>query len=312
MTACVLIHPHEICGEWLEILKKSKINTLGIHPVGGRAAPKHLEALLQIVKTTEFRRFIDDVHALGIDVEYQIHAMSCLLPRELFDAHPEYFRINENGERTPEFNLCPSNDEALGIVEKNAQRLAEQLYGSSEKYYFWTDDVRGSYCHCEKCKKLTPSDQAMLIYNAILRGIKKFRPNAEHCFLAYQDATDPPKNVKADEGILLEFAPIDRDSFAPLSDEKNAAATEPIPALIDFFGKKNSRVLEYWIDNSRYCEWKMPYKKLPFMPDVISKDAELYKRFGFEGLSSFACYLGKDYMALFGTPPIKEFAEIIN
>ena len=309
---CLLIHPHEICDEWTELFDSAKFDVLGIHPVGGRAAGKHLETLLETVKTDNFRQFIGGIIARGGKIEYQIHAMSYLLPRGTFETHPEYFRVDETGGRTPEYNLCPSSEEALEIVSENARILAQKLYGSSEKYYFWTDDVRGSFCRCEKCKKLTPSDQALIIYNAILRGIKKYRPEAKHCFLAYQDAIDPPRNVKAEDGIFLEFAPIDRDSFLPLIDEKNAEATRPIKALIAFFGKKDSRVLEYWIDNSRFCEWKTPYKKLPFLPDVIKKDALLYKSFGFEGLSSFACYLGKEYMDIFGRPPIKEFVEILK
>ena len=48
------------------------------------------------------------------------------------------------------------------------------------------------------------------------------------------------------------------------------------------------------------------------MPDVIKKDAEFYKSYGFEGLSSFACYLGKEYIDLFGKPPIEELTEIIK
>lgn len=308
----VLINPADVGNEWLDIFLSSGADVLGIHPVAGKAGEKHLLALLETVKTDEFRSFIDKVTSAGKKIEYQLHAMSHLLPRELFSSKPELFRESENDERTAEFNLCPSSEEALDIVRENARVLASQLYGSSEKYYFWTDDVKGSFCHCEKCRGLSPSDQAMKIYNAILDGVRRFRADAKVCYLAYQDAIFPPTQVKKSDGVFLEFAPIDRDLTLPLTDEKNADTRRVLAPLLDFFGKEDSRVLEYWIDNSLFCKWSLPYKKLPFYPDVISSDAEYYTALGFEGLSSFACYLGPDYIKEFGTPPIKEFISYLK
>lgn len=308
----VLINPSDIGAEWLDIFLSSGADILGIHPVAGRAGEKHLLALLETVKTDEFRSFIDKVNAAGKKTEYQIHAMSHLLPRDLFSSHPEYFRVDESGKRTAEFNLCPSSEDALRIVSENARVLASQLYGSSEKYYFWTDDVKGSFCRCEKCRGLSPSDQAMMIYNAILAGVRKFRGDAKVCYLAYQDAMLPPSAVKKSDGVFLEFAPIDRDLSLPLTAEKNAETRRVLAPLLDFFGRKDSRVLEYWVDNSLFCKWSLPYRKLPFYPEVIAADAEYYTSLGFEGLSSFACFLGPAYIKEFGTPPINEFIRLLN
>lgn len=308
----VLINPSDIGEEWLDLFKNSGLEILGIHPVAGRAAEGHLLNLLETANEKRFRDFIDEIYSFGGKVEYQIHAMSYLLPRSLFSSHPEYFRADENGNRTAEFNLCPSSAEALRIVEDRAYELAGRLYRSSEKYYLWTDDVKGSFCHCEKCRELSPSDQAMMIYNAVLRGVRKFRPEAKVAYLAYQDAISPPKKVKAEAGIFLEYAPIERDMTLPMTHEKNTLCREVLAPLLEFFGSEDSRVLEYWVDNSLFCGWRLPLKKLPFYPEVIRQDAEFYKSLGFCGLSSFACYLGPDYIKEFGAPPIKEFAKLLK
>ena len=59
----------------------------------------------------------------GILIEYEIHAVSYLLPRELFGSHPEYFRADESGIRHQQSNFCVSNDEAMEIVVNNAEKL---------------------------------------------------------------------------------------------------------------------------------------------------------------------------------------------
>lgn len=308
----VLINPSDIGTEWIDIFKSSGLEILGIHPVAGRAAEGHLLRLLDMTGEKDLRDFVDEIYNSGGKVEYQIHAMSYLLPRSLFSSHPEYFRVDENGKRTAEFNLCPSSGDALKIVEEKAYELASRLYRSSEKYYLWTDDVKDSFCHCEKCRDLSPSDQALMIYNAVLRGVRKYRSDAKVSYLAYQEASPPPEKVKPEDGIFLEYAPIERDLSVPITDEKNAPCRDVLAPLLDFFGRENSRVLEYWVDNSLFCGWHLPLKNLPFYPDVIKKDAEYYRLLGFEGLSSFACYLGPDYIKEFGTPPIKEFANLLK
>lgn len=310
----ILIHPHEVGEYWSRLFQKSGLEILGIHPVGGTDAELSLCSLLDTVKTAEFRKFIDNVRSASsnVEIEYQFHAMSYLLPRNLFDSHPEYFRVDEKGERNPYFNFCPSCSEALDIVEERAYKLAGLLYGSEKKFYFWTDDVVGGYCRCPKCRELTTSDQALIIYNRILRGLKRYSSNAKHCYLAYVDAIVPPSAIKPEQGIFLQYAPIGRNSSLPLSAPQNSTVLEPLESLLGLFGKSDSTVLEYWIDNSRYCGWKLPYVKLPFEPAIIHEDAKLYSKYGFEVLSSFACYLGSDYADIFGEPPIKEYADALR
>lgn len=73
--------------------------------------------------------------------------------------------------------------------------------------------------------------------------------------------------------------------------------------IVAFFGKKDSKVLEYWYDNSIY--YRRAGKKLvPFTPDneQIKKDLRFYKDLGFEQMSCFACSLCDEYVALFGDP----------
>ena len=310
----ILIHPEEVGNYWADILIDSGLNLVGIHPRGGVKAAETLNNMLEFVKTDAFLEFARRMRSNGIELEYEFHALSWLLNRELYSTHKDWFRMNEEGERVNDFNMCASNNDALEYVAERSVELAQKLPFTTDRYFFWIDDVRAT-CHCRKCKELTPSDQAMIIYNHILAGIRTSNKNATHCYLAYVDTMLPPRNIDPCEGIFLEYAPILRDSDLPINDtncEKNREQVQHIDGLMKVFGAKNSQVLEYWMDNSRFCGWKLPYKKLKLNEEVLRQDVQFYKSKGFETLTSFGCFLGEDYAREFGLPPVKEYCEILS
>ncbi len=311
----LLIHPEEIGEYWLKRLENSGLNLLGIHPVGGPQAADTLVEAIAFMSKAENLLLLDRYKDLGLEIEYEIHAMSWLLPRDLYEKHPEMFRMDVNGTRTNDFNLCTSNKDALDCIEERAERLAGIFVPTTDRYYFWTDDVKDMCCCCKECRKLSPSDQAMTIYNTILRGIKKANPQAMHCYLAYNETMAPPGRVEPEDGIFLEFAPIRRDSAVPIDDDTcslNGSEIASLAGLLDCFGRRNAQVLEYWIDNSRFSGWKKPPQKLVLNSDVMKRDVEFYHSMGFESITSFACYLGEDYYRLHGEPPLEEYSHILQ
>jgi len=304
-TSSILIHPEELTKKWIDRAKRLGYDTLALHPRGGKRAPETLKEMLGWLKTPEYRSLIDYAKKIGLEIEYEFHAMGYLLPRELFPSHPEYFRMNDDGERSPDSNFCISNADAMNIVKENAKKLASSLYGSTHNFYFWADDIRGATCKCEKCRKLSPSDNNLIIMNEMLASVKEEIPDAKMAYLAYQDTLDAPTSVKPADGIFLEYAPIDRDMTRPYSEQGETIAPS-IEKIISFFGKSGSKVLEYWMDNSMFSNWQKPPKKYAPRRDVIAADLEFYRSLGFECLSSFACFLGDDYEELYGEPEIVE------
>lgn len=107
------------------------IDVLGLHCIGGSNAHEHLENdINNLFCKNEYRELIDYAKSKGLEIEYSLHAMSCLLPRTLFESHPEYFRCDETGARTKKYNFCPSNEQPLNMVADNAATLAKKFYGS--------------------------------------------------------------------------------------------------------------------------------------------------------------------------------------
>lgn len=303
----LLIHPEELSKKWIDRLADAGIDTLGIHPKGGANAHLHVAEMMETIKTTEFRSLIDYARGRGLKVEYEFHAASYLMPRRFFDAHPEYFRMNEEGVRTPDKNFCVSNKDGLALIAKVARRLVTSLYGSEPVFNFWMDDAKNSHCHCPECRKYSPSQQQLIAVNSILEGIKKCVPGARMPYLAYMDTLECPKNMLPLYGVFLEYAPMCK--YVSDSEEEVTREREALLPLLKYFGKEDARVLEYWYDNSMYSGWQKPPKKL--VPDVerIKRESTEYCELGFEHISSFACFLGEDYEELHGEADISAFSE---
>lgn len=305
----LLVHPQELDRTIIDEIAQCGADKIGIHPVGGAIADKSLADMLVRLQTDAARNLIDYAKARGIGVEYEVHAGSFLAPRNLFAEHPEYFR-EENGARTDKINFCPSSEQMLNIVAENAVSLAKKLYGSSDKYYFWLDDVGSSGCECDKCRDLSPSDQQMKAVNAIAVALKKINPSAKVAFLAYHATMTPPEKIAPENNVFLEYAPIERNRKIFVGEDKTVQSE--LLAFRRVFPAASTEVLEYWYDNSFFSGWRKPPKR--FIPDnaVIEKELCYYSSLGVKEIASFACYLGADYRELYGAPDfsaIKNFAK---
>ena len=303
----LLIHPEELSQRWINLARENGVKRLSIHPWGGKNAHKSLADLLSRLETPEYREMIDTLIDGGVEIGYEFHAASYLLPRELFDEHPEYFRMDEEGNRIADRNFCFSSEEAVEIFSKNAAALAKRLYRSPKDFYFWLDDTRTATCSCPECKKRSFSDHQLNMMNRMLREIRKEIPDARMCYLAYFEALPVPTEVKPDEGIFLEYAPIDRfNGKGFLLEGENL---DTLKGLLDFFGRKDAKVLEYWYDNSLFSKWKKPPVRFVADNETIRRDYAFYRELGFPTLSSFACFLGEDYLELYGEPDLSAVAE---
>ena len=311
----IIVHPEDLTLDWIERMADAGLNTLGLHPVGGVKAHESLQRAIDWHATEESRALREAAAQRGIFVEYEAHVMAWLLPREMFAEHPDWFRMNEKGERVADFNVCASNPEALEFVAERTALLSSLLDTGSDKHYYWLDDVTDCACHCPACRGLSPADQQLKIVNAMVSGLKKRNPAAKLCYLAYHDALEVPANVKPADGVFLEYAPIRRDHHRPIADpgcEKNAAEVQPLPALVDFFGTEDARILDYWMDNSLFSNWTKPPKLFKLDEAVLAADVDFYKDLGFGEITSFGCYLGPDYEALYGKAELKAYADALR
>ena len=283
----IVIHAEDCVNDyWADRLTVEglHLNVVGVHPAGGHDAHQTMEQAIRMLSTAEWAKFAGRMEKAGIAVEFEMHALSWMLEREKFAAHPHWFRTDENGNRTAQFNCCVSEPEALDYIRERACALSRIFVPDTNKYYFWIDDVASAGCQCEKCRALTPADQCMILTNAIAEGLEAGRPGAKQSYLAYCATLTPPKIVPR-HNVFLEYAPIQRDHDRPLNDPgctKNAGEIATLPALLDFFGKKDAKVLagkdrrKNSISEKRYAAGMPPctgnWALIPLPPSAASWD----------------------------------------
>ena len=308
MKKGIIVHPDEFGKKHIDRAARLGIDVIGIHPEGGKRAAESLSELVELCKTAEFRALIDYAYELGLEIEYEAHTASYLVDRSLFGAHPEYFREDENGERTPDVNFCVSNGEALDIAARKAVELAHALYRSPHDFYFWLDDVNGKKCNCEKCRELSFSDQQLIFSNRLAKELKKHFNDTRVPYIAYLSTLEPPTAVKPESGVFLEYAPMEK--YVKKRPDRIEAEKKAFDPIVKFFGAENTKILEYWLDNSLFSEWKKPPKPLPVLdPESIAADIAFYASRGIENITTFACFLGEDYEKLHGEPDIAAYAK---
>lgn len=313
MKSEIIIFPEEISRKWIDRMANAGISVMGIHLPGGDKAAESLGELIVTMKNPEYRELLDYAKQRGLEIAYELHAAGYLMPRDLFMVHPEYFRMNQDGERSADFNFCVSNPEALEMFAKRAASLALELYGSGKQFYFWMDDGHDTCCNCPLCRELSPSDQQLLVLNAVVKEIRKYIPDASVAYLAYQDTIVPPQKIQAEDGIFLEYAPFEKytaqGSDAAVLIEREQCMLSP---LMDFFGREHAKVLEYWYDNSLYSQWKKPPVKFQLDEKRMVDDVAGYRAMGFDFVATFGCYLGADYEKLHGNVDISPFSRCVG
>ena len=158
--------------DWPRRAKAAGLTTIALH------APRSPRRLADFIRSKPGRNFLATCRRLGLAVEYELHAMQDLLPREYFDRAPRLFRMDEQGRRVRESNLCVHSAPAMQIVADNAVALAQTLRPTTGRYFYWGDDAR-PWCRCPDCAALSDSDQALLVENRMLEALRKLDPSAQ-------------------------------------------------------------------------------------------------------------------------------------
>jgi hypothetical protein len=306
LTRGVVLVPEDLTlPDWPERARKAGLTTLALHT---GSSPRKLAGFVQSEKG---QKLLARLKELGLEVEYELHAGSELLPRDLFAKDKELFRMDEKGERTPDANLCVTSRRALEIASENALSFSRILRPTTGRYFLWGDDG-APWCRCPGCRHLPESDQALLLENRLLAALRSLDPRARLAHLAYARTLPAPSRVRPSPGVFLEFAPIDRRYDLPLSRTEDPVQRRHLTALdgnLAVFGREGSQALEYWLDASRFSKWTRPAKKIPFDPQNFAADLELYAARGMRHITSFSVFVDADYLALHGEPPLEDYGR---
>ena len=298
----------------------SRIAAAGLNTVGTHINPSQVMAFLE---TDRGRAFLHECDSLGIMVEHQLHSMGELLPRGLFDTDSTMFRMDSDGRRNPDSNCCVSSQKALETVASNAAAFARILVPGNHRYYFWLDDGAPT-CECPSCADLSPSEQALILENAMIDSIRTVDPAAKLAHLAYANTIIPPVKVTPSDGVFLEFAPIYRSWDVPLTDTAavcprgvqvtNGDNLNYLKANLEVFPAEETVILEYWLDVSLFSRWTLPAVELPWKEAVCRSDVETYRSLGIKNFTSFAVYMDSAYFQKYpvASKALEEYGRILS
>lgn len=309
----IVVYPSDLTSvgskKWVEMANDAGLNVIGLH---SDTRLETLPKLKTFLESEQGKIFLAECKKYSIDVEYEQHILMELLPRDLFAAHSEFFRVDKEGKRNGDYNMCFTSEEAMEIVKKNAVEIAHWIKPTSHRYFFWTDDVQ-LYCNCAECSTYSPSEQVLLYENAIFKALKAYDSEATVAHLAYHKTLAPPKKVKPLPGVFFEFAPIQRDYAKPL----DAELENYLKHNLEIFPPETAHILEYWLDVSMFSNWERDtLVKVPCNKQEIRRDVALYEKLGIKSMTTFGAWINGDYMQKFGEDYsrkiIREYGEALK
>ena len=309
--AGVVLRKGDLSYDWLGKNAELGLNVLGLHAVYTGDPISDIENMGIALLTKG--SFIEEANSAGMEVEYELHIVSSLLPRELFKLHPEFFRVDEEGNRTAKFNYCQSNPEANRIVKENIERISKLFAPQTNRYFFWGDDGK-PWCMCEECREFSDAENELRFSNLAAEAIKEIDPDGVVAFLSYLETLSVPQKVEPAPNVFLEFAPMRRDYSCPINDpnsETNRKHWDTLHSLLEIFPADTTHILEYWLDAGMFSDWKRPYAKIPFPPEVIQKDIEAYSALGVNSITTFGTGIDKEYVDKFGDDLLDEYGKAI-
>ncbi len=259
--------------ELIDFMAKNGFNFLAMH--AGPLPDKAIDLLAE------------EIGKRNMNFEWGGHFLPKCLPRELFDKHPEYFRM-EDGKRTKIYNFCPSSEKALDIIAQNATKEFKRYtkIPNLDMIHIWGDDiVEHGWCSCPKCKDYSASDQLLMTMNGMAKRMDL--GDTKLAYLVYHATIYPPEKIKPRPEIRLLYAPRERCFKHRFTGCKsNRWYLDKLKGQLEVFGD-DAEVFEYYHDNVMFrC---MPYP----MHTTIGNDIETYYNCGMKRL-------GSAYFQIFG------------
>ncbi|MBQ9335772.1 MAG: DUF4838 domain-containing protein [Lentisphaeria bacterium] len=223
----------------------------------------------------------------------QFHSLCLYVPLKLFKTHPEYFSMNEHGQRfrprslAREGSVCMSNPEVAKValeslrkmIKKDREKLPRDKW--PHVYDISTLDNSPYICKCPECSAITKgegSETGLLLrfINHIATEIRKEYPEIIIRTFGYSSTVNPPTKTKPADNVLIQLC--DKftvsDPFRPLADPLNA---DRIPYFREWRkGAKRLMVWDYWNLGGNY--YKPPRPDTVF--NAIQSDFRFFRDLG--------------------------------
>ncbi|MDO5566653.1 MAG: DUF4838 domain-containing protein, partial [Planctomycetia bacterium] len=216
--------------------------------------------------------------------------------KEYFETHPEYFTMNDKGERIhgpamhSEGQLCLSNpavaqimlEKLRGFIKKDRETLPPERWPMI--YDISQNDNFGYICKCPTCSEITKregSESALTLtcINEVARQIRKEYPEIIIQTFAYVSTETAPKTLRPEPNVLMRWCDLysRSDCYRPITSSFNAERKKQLDGWKAVGA--NIALWDYW----NMGILKGPYFNPPrveTMVDAIAGDIRYYREAG--------------------------------
>lgn len=274
-------HNAENLAQMVEWMPKARYNMLVI-PMNYQGGDR--------VKWDNWREKIaPELQKRDITIEVGGHGYQNFLNAEmeggaLFDKHPEWFGMNDKGERMKAHGrvICTSNADAVAYLTANFIGYLKER-PEIQVFALWPPDG-ATWCECDKCLPMgTPANRQSILLSHVKAELRKVRPDVRLETIAYHRTIAPPESFPMDKDTLIDICPISQCFEYQIYDDRsdvNAGYVANIRAWRKAFAG----------DISIYSYYrKYAWKSLPVVfPQYIQRDLIFYGDKGVNGISSYA------------------------
>jgi hypothetical protein len=209
------------------------------------------------------------------------HSFDTLIPRSLFDQHPEYFPVIK-GKRTNGYvQRCLTNPDVLKLAIAAVRRWIEQ--GPGATLYSVTQNDTYNFCECEKCSEIAAkyggqSGLYLWFVNQVADDIAKDHPDKLIDTFAYQFTEPPPKGIAPRDNVRVRLCPI----AACMAHPFETCAAPPTVQFMEHLRDWSAltRTLYIWHYNTNFGNYLLPFPDFEEFP----ADIRLYRRSGVKGV----------------------------
>lgn len=207
----------------------------------------------------------------------------------LFKVHPGWFGQDESGARNRGDAGGPyrrvfytSNHDAVHYLIVNFLKYAI-AHPEIQVFDFWPPDG-AVWCECDRCKALGgPSERQLILLNQVKAALAQVRPDMRLECIAYHLCLMPPKAVRVDRSILVDFCPDGQCFEVQIYDpsaQSNAYYMTALKAWRSAF-RGDINIYTYYR--------KYMWRSLPVLiPHYMQKDLQYYLSMPIQGIQCYA------------------------
>jgi hypothetical protein len=172
-------------------------------------------------KEWQARNLLNECNCVG-----WVHTFYDLVPPEPnYKEYPEWFSLINGKRHANGGQLCLSNKELRNFVAKQVEKRIEENPNARSIAVSQMD--WGGACECDNCRLLAQqyggqSGALIDFLNEVVGVVKVKHPEAKIQTIAYNYTQSPPRGIKADEQIIVQYCPINLNHSAAWNDEGNA------------------------------------------------------------------------------------------